>query len=149
MAVSDTERRERFDAWVAEMDNKLERFFSSLPDETRAKLDFSPASLDALEGWLLGRYANPVEIRQPPEIPNLDGASRYVGQTLIKGIGGHWELSLRDPTNVFYGLPIVTGYSERPTPECPHRLVTTSLSRRTGDFIRSVVDAMIKRHGKK
>jgi hypothetical protein len=47
---------DRFEAWLAHMDDMLESFLASLPDAVRTKLDFSPASLDTLEAWLLQRY---------------------------------------------------------------------------------------------
>jgi hypothetical protein len=80
--------RLNFEAWVAKMNHALDRFFARLPEDVRARLDFSPASLDALEAWILNRYAKSVEMRTGDEIPNLDGIARYIGQTIIKALGG-------------------------------------------------------------
>ncbi len=148
MAGTDAERRERFEAWLAEMASSLDRFLASFSPELRARLDFSPASLNVLEAWLLSRYASNAELQKELEIPNLDGSARYIGQTMINALGGHWELSLDDPQKLFYGLPTVTGFSEKPIAKCPQTLATEAVKRRTGKFLSTVVANAISQQAK-
>ena len=126
----------------------LERFLTSLPAELRARLDFSPASLNVLEAWLLSRYASDAELKADPEVPNLDGSARYIGHTIINAIGGRWELSLDDPQKLSYGLPTVTGFSEKPIAKCPQTLATEAVKRRTGKFLSTVVANAISQQAK-
>jgi hypothetical protein len=55
-------RKEDFEYWLFEMDDALERFLQGIGEPVRSQLDFSPASLDALEAWVLERYANPDDL---------------------------------------------------------------------------------------
>ncbi|NEX92902.1 hypothetical protein G3573_08980 [Caulobacter sp. 17J65-9] len=120
------------------MDGALARFLDGLPGELRAKLDFTPESFEALEGWALSRYASLAEARAPSEAATLDGASRYVGQVFRKSLGGRWFIDHRDPKNAFYGLPQLEGLKGQVAQICPLTLVTASLDRRTGTFISTV-----------
>ncbi|MEP7286474.1 MAG: hypothetical protein ABI947_11965 [Chloroflexota bacterium] len=143
--------KEKYDSWYVVMDDALEEFYDLLPPDLCEKLDYSFASLDVLEDWILLQFSSIDDIqkillriregREPgKEAQILDGASRYVGETFIRLIGGYWDVPTDDPRNVYYGIPIVTGYKERPTPECPITLVTASTDRRTGKYIRTVFE---------
>jgi hypothetical protein len=143
-----TDKQDQFQEWLAEMDDALERFFASLPQELAAKLDYTPESLDALEAWILQNFAGTDALLDPKRSQQLDGMARYVGETLRKNVGGKWEMRLDDPKYVYYGLPQLSGFAQRSTPESPHSLVTASADRRTGDYISSVVRVMMKRYRK-
>jgi hypothetical protein len=132
-------RREDFEYWLADMDDALERLFKMVPPELRARLDFSPASLDALEAWILERYASTNAMLGQSESLIVDGLARYIGETFRKAIGGRWEIRLDDPKYVFYGKPQLTGFSDRPTPVGPLSLATASADRRTGRFLSGVL----------
>ena len=65
----------------------------------------------------------------------LDGSARYVGQTYIRHLGGHWYINRKH--NTYDGLPPVGGFGDFVAPVCPVTLATTSVDRRVGDFISS------------
>jgi hypothetical protein len=117
--------------WVANMENALNYFRM----QTGLSLDMSPASLDALEGWLLKRYPSSDDILRPGEEDYLDAAARYVGETFRRHLGGRWEIRLDDPQNVHYGLPRLNGLRDNGPPFSPQLEVTTSLARRTGSYL--------------
>lgn len=127
-----------FESWLALMEEKLELLRSLVPDGVRARLDFSPESLEALERWLLKNYPNPAALRAPEQLDVYDGAVRYVGQTYLKTLGGDWDILLDDPDYVFHGLPIICGFSA--VRDCPHSLVTAALDRRRGTFLRTILE---------
>lgn len=52
------QRSEEFEYWLFDMDDAVERFCMKLPSEVRERLDFTPESLDVIEGWVLQRYAS-------------------------------------------------------------------------------------------
>lgn len=56
---------EQFNDWLADMADALDRFHELIPEAVQAKLDYSPASLDILEQWLLSRYSTIDEILAP------------------------------------------------------------------------------------
>lgn len=133
---------EQFQYWLADMDDALERFLKSLPPETRSKLDYSIESLDAVEDWILEKYGSTAEMLDPKESRTVDGLARYIGETIRRNVGGHWEIRLDDPKYAYYGIPQITGYSPHPTPEAPATLATAAADRRTGNFISGVVRTM-------
>jgi len=138
-------QKESFNYWLAEMDDALERFLGMFPPDIRPQLDYSGGSLDVVERWLLERYANPDALLSVSARDVLDGASRYVGETFRKQIGGRWEIRLDDPQYAFFGLPQLTGFSDQPTPICAHSLVTAAADRRTGSYLRTVLQNVAKR----
>lgn len=138
--------REQFEIWLADMDDALDRFFATLPPDLRSKLDYSPASLDALEAWILERYRDTKSILDRRESTVVDGLARYIGETFRKTIGGHWDIELDNPKDVYYGLPQLTGFGPRPTPECPSSLATAATSRRTGNYLSTILENMRKRY---
>ena len=138
-------RRENFEEWLFEMDDALEGFLDGIGEPTRSQLDFSPASLDRLEGWVLERYSSPEDLMKPEAKPVLDGVARYIGETYRKQIGGRWQIRLDDPKYAFFGLPELTGFSERPTPICPHSLATAMTDRRSGTYLRTILENTRKR----
>jgi len=142
--VSDDKRREDFQYWLADMDDAIDRFLGGLPAEFRARLDLSPASLDALEAWILERYPNTQEMLAPSESRHVDGLARYIGETFRTAIGGRWEIRLDDTKYVFYGKPQLTDFSAKPTPVCPLSLATASADRRTGTFLSDVLDSYLR-----
>lgn len=130
--------QEDFEGWVDFMNETIDQFLYELPDEVGDTLDFSTESLSTLEEWLMSKYSSPAEILQPSENWWIDRASRYVGETLRRSAGGEWDIELSEPSAAFYGLPVIR--KEGAWIECPASLVTASLDRREGDYIRAVVE---------
>ena len=137
------DERERFQYWLADMDDALERFLSRLPADLRSKLDFSPASLDALESWILERYGAPHDhdLLEPAESAVLDGLGRYIGETFRRALGGGWEIRLDDPKYAFHGLPQLAGFHPNSSPVSPMSLATAATDRRTGRYLSTVLAA--------
>jgi len=138
-------RKEDFEHWLFEMDDALERFLEGIEEPARSQLDLSLTSLDVLEAWVLARYRNPDELMKPEERQVLDGVARYVGETYRKQLGGRWQIRLDDPKYAFFGLPELTGFSERPSPICPHSLATAMTDRRSGTYLSTILENTKKR----
>jgi len=125
---------ETFQYWLASMDEALNEFLSSLPPSISEKLDYSQESLDVLESWWLSEFQSISDLRNADPDFLVDGVSRYIGETIRVNIGGIWEISLEDPVNAYYGLPVVTKYKTKSTPICPLTLATACLDRRDGNY---------------
>jgi hypothetical protein len=141
--------RDDFDHWVSDMDDSLSRFLSGPVATIRERLDFTPQSLDTLEHWLLERYRSTKDMLASDQAPTIDGTARYIGETFRKAIGGHWDIELENPKDAYFGLPILTSFEPKPTPICPATLATTTADRRTGTFLRTILERTAKRIGKK
>lgn len=136
------QEQEDFRCWLGQMSAVLDRFRARFPEQDRAHLDLSPASLDFLENWLLKRYPTAQAFRSPDEKQVWDEVGRYIGETYLKELGGYWEIRLDNPKYAYYGVPQITGFSKRPTPECPHFLSVTAVDRRTGNFLKTLLAKM-------
>lgn len=133
-------KKEGFEYWLADMDDALERFLETMPENTRDELDLTRASLDILEAWVLKRYGDTRSLLGESEKEVLDGLARYVGETFRKELGGRWEIRVDDPKYVHFGLPQLSGFAARSTPISPHSLVTASADRRSGHYLRQVLE---------
>ena len=126
--------RAEFETWLA---NDLE-----VRDELATLVGTDPGitveSLDELEEFLLRRYDSPGQALTLNERSVLDAAARQLGLVIILGIDDTaWDIDLTDPDDAYYRLPIVV-IDDGPV-ECPLSLVTAALDRRTGDYLRKVV----------
>jgi hypothetical protein len=129
---------DQFQFWLMDMEDAIERFRQSVPDSVSIHLDFSPSSLDILEKFILDKYRDVDEIKKQSEAQVADGGARYVGQVFRRNFGGTWTIDYLDRNNAFYGLPQIVGMVGQVTQSCPLTLVTASVDRRTGTFIKTV-----------
>ena len=95
-------------------------------------------SLDAVEAFLLRRYAGPDDVLRLDQRGVLDAAARHVGLVMVLGIdGAAWEIDLTDPSDAYYRLPVV-GLADGSV-ECPLSLVTAALDRRNRNYLHTIV----------
>lgn len=131
--------REDFEYWLAYMPFALDEFLSSLPEEIRDKLDYSPQSLDTLESWILETYPSTQALMAEEHKHTLDGMARYIGRTFLQKLGGKWTINLDDPNDAYFGLPILVDHKCELSEICPMALATTSAHRRTGSCLRGIL----------
>jgi hypothetical protein len=139
LEMKDVDQLSQFQAWLGYMDSALASFKLELPVELRSKLDYSVASLDALEEWLLQRYTSISDIKAKSESLFLDGSARYVGEVFRGVTRSEWSIQLDDPKRVYFGLPVLLGGKLGPAADCPITLVTASLNRRSGTYLSGIV----------
>ncbi len=135
-----TNEDDQFQIWLMDMEEAIERFRQGIAADIAIRLDFSPESLSAVEEFALGKYSGIEVAKSQSEAQTLDGMARYVGQVFRKHFGGKWTIDFSDKKNAFYGLPQLTGMAGQRIQFCPLTLVTASLDRRTGKFIRMIFD---------
>lgn len=127
--------REEFQTWLA---NDIE-----VRDELAAmigvELGIDVMSLDTLEAFLLGRYRELDDALRLDQRGVLDAAARHIGLVMLLNVdGAEWDIELDDEDNAYYRLPIVR--IDDGAEECPLALATAALDRRTGDYLRTVVE---------
>lgn len=135
-----TKEDDQFQVWLMDMSDAIDRFVQSVPEDVRPRLDYSPESLDLVEAHALAAYPSVAAARPLSEARALDGMARYVGQTFRKHCGGKWMIDFSDSKNAFHGLPQLAGMAGQKAQLCPLTLVTASLDRRTGKFLRTVFE---------
>lgn len=131
-------RAEKFQYWLAEMDEAIERFVCSAPPDVRQQLDGSDESLGAVERWLLVRYSGPQATRATTESEFLDGAARYVGEVLRNRTNSVWQIELQETKDAFYGIPTLNKGSLK-APLCPLTTVKACTDRRSGSYLATIL----------
>ncbi|MGF7086598.1 hypothetical protein JOD24_000427 [Kroppenstedtia sanguinis] len=129
----------KFQVWLMEMGDILERFIDHIPPETR--LDYTPESLLRLEEWMLEHYPSVDDLLKESNKETLDALVRYTGQVYRKNLKGKWTIHLDDPNYAFFGLPMISFHIPRIDPVAPHSEVVASVDRRRGDYIYTVFKA--------
>ncbi|WP_122888065.1 hypothetical protein [Burkholderia pseudomallei] len=139
---------DHFQVWLMDMSDAIERFRDSIAVGVAIRLDFSPESLSVIEEFALVSYPTIDDIKKQVEARVVDGMARYVGEVFRKHFGGKWIIDFADRRNAFYGLPQLAGMAGQRTQTCPLTLVTASVDRRTGKFIRAVFDNCLRNAAK-
>ena len=136
-----TEKYDQFQTWLAHMDDFLEDLQShSLVTEAGITLDYSIASLDAVEALILKRFPSFEDVKNPDASQDINLFSIYVGETIRKTGGGKWAIDYEDTDNAYFGRPVLKGVGSRgQRTTCPMMLVTASTDRRKGDYLSKVV----------
>ncbi len=135
-----------FQYWLMDMDDAIDRLKAMFSKETRKQLDFSSVSLDVLESWILDRYPDTKAMIESDQSQVVNGAACYIGETFRKTLGGRWDINLDDPQYAFFGVPILKiGSGDKVSTDCPLSLATASANRRTGTYLRTVLENMLER----
>jgi hypothetical protein len=113
--VSDQPTPRNFDLsddWRAEVKAGIDRFIAAFPPAMQAKLDYSPASLDIVENWLLQRHPDIWSVRDETDFDLIDGAVFYVGECYKKNVGGFWSLSQSEPDDQDTDIQVIGGFHQ-------------------------------------
>ena len=138
MDISGIASREDFEYWLATLDTFLAEFVEEFPASVRRKLDYSSASLDMVESWILKTYESTDAMLEGTEGRRVNRAACYIGETFRKAAKGKWTVNLEDRDRAYFGLPIIVAPGK--DSECPLTLATTAADRRTGTFLRTMLE---------
>ncbi|MGN6111290.1 MAG: hypothetical protein ACTHU0_39695 [Kofleriaceae bacterium] len=127
---------EEFQIWLASDVEARDELAATM----KAKLGVGIESLDAVEKFLVGRYKTIAQALKSDQRDVLDGVARHIGLVFLLNVdGAEWGIDLEDDDNVYYQLPIIR-IADGPE-ECPLSMATTCIDRRTGSFLRDVVQS--------
>lgn len=126
-----------FQKWLFLIEVKMAYFTGEFAQRYQLTLDYSLASLDELESWILTNYATLDQLLADREI--LDYLTLYIGETFRKHIGGKWSIDLEDKKNPFYAIPILTDPSYRGGIRAPMTYATACIHRKKGNSISTIL----------
>lgn len=138
-------RKENFEGWLFSMSDVLEEFVENFSLKTGHTLDYSVLSLIAFEEYILDNFSEIEELKKEDNKYKYDAFARYLGETIRKNIGGKWKLDIDNEKSAYFKLPILVEDVEKPTPICPHRLVTACIVRKKGTFLFKILDNLAKK----
>ncbi len=131
-------KEENYTWWLNIMPDEMPRL-SILPKEVRARLDYSPASLDVLETYIRTNYTMD-EMKDRKNKFARDLFARYVGETLRKNVPElYWSFGIEDVESPFYGIPVLLtlGLEDSVPPMTPTFWVMTLIEQSEGSFLRN------------
>jgi len=131
------EELEKFECFLFEMDDVLEAFLAEASAEG-IDFDYSLDSLDALEKYV---------VSQPDEGKSSrfqSRAARYLGEVFRKSVGGRWELCLKDPNYVYFKVPVLTGYSDKPIEFCPIEVLGSFTLKKEPGMLKRAVESHLE-----
>ena len=137
ITVSDLNcKEENYTWWLNIMTDEMPRL-SILPKKVRARLDYSPASLDVMEEYIRENYTVE-EIKDKKHRFARDLFARYVGETLRKNIPElYWSFETEDDQSPFYGVPVLLTLGEEgSTPPMTPTLWVITLLEQGNNFLR-------------
>lgn len=134
--------QETFDEWIKEIPEKLNNITGEFAKKNNLKLDYSMASLDALEKWILKHYDVATDLKDDEDV--LDMLALYVGETFMKHIGGEWYYEIGNEKSLFY-KQILMKYDEDGdvSYRSARALCTSCISRNKGNLISSTLKKSI------
>jgi hypothetical protein len=134
--------REEFQTWLAVDLEVRDELYALIGQELTPDID----SLDVLEEFLLGRFADPDVAVTLEHRGIIDAAQRHIGLVFVLNVDDAvWDIDLDNERSVYYRLPIIRfGDGAQ---DCPLTLATACLDRRTGEYIRDVVEGYQEKYG--
>ncbi|HXB94167.1 MAG TPA: hypothetical protein VNU70_03375 [Puia sp.] len=139
ITVSDLNGKEaHYTWWLNIMPDEMPRL-SILPKEIRDRLDYSPASLDVIEKYIVDNYTADEIIDRRNKFAR-DLFVRYIGETFRKNHPElFWSFESSDERNSHYGIPVLISLDEKCVPLSPTAWLTMLIQRGEGNFLRSQV----------
>lgn len=96
-----------FEAWVATLDERIFDWLQKMNDEQKLIFDYSIASLDEVERYLISKYKLD-DIRDERNKYAIDGAASYVYSVFMKQLPNYQCITeLKDKKNLLFNLPAI------------------------------------------
>lgn len=136
-----------YEKWRIRVKDEIEQFVSSLPEQVQGELDYSPASLNAVERWLIERFPTSEATYDEAGSRLLAGAIFYVGETYRKNVGGYWNVHLAEfePDYEYGESPVIEGFfsEDKEAAVCPGFIVMDAIRHRLGTELSQNLEGLI------
>lgn len=127
-----------FQEWIFWISDKIDQFTNEFAEKNSLILDYTLASLNDLEKWILKHYSDAHELIADHR--TLDYLTIYIGETFRQYIGGKWVIDLKNKRNAYYSMPTLTDPSYRGiTYIAPMTFATACISRNKGNYISGIL----------
>lgn len=133
-----TYTQEDFQEWIFYISDKMDQFTNEFAEKNHLILDYTLASLNDLEKWILNHYSNAHDLIA--DSSTLDYLTIYIGETFRQYIGGKWVIDLKNKKNAYYSMPTLTDPSYRgEVYVAPMTYATACISRNKGNYISGIL----------
>ena len=130
--------QEDFQEWIFFISDKMDEFTDTFAKDNHLILDYTLASLDDVERWILDNYSKIKDLLA--DKVTLDRLTIYIGETFRKYIGGKWFMDLKNKKNAYYSVPVLTDPSYRGEVYLtPMFFATASINKNKGNYISGIL----------
>ena len=130
--------QEDFQEWIFFISDKMDKFTDTFAKDNHLILDYTLASLNDIERWILDNYSEIKELLA--DKVTLDRLTIYIGETFRKYIGGKWFMDLKNKQNAYYSVPVLTDPSYSGAVYLtPMFFATARINRNKGNYISSIL----------
>ena len=95
---------ENFKEWISCIPDKMDKFTHEFAGNNHLILDYTLASLNDLERWIIAHYHDGNELTN--DSSTLDYITIYIGETFRRYLGGEWDIDIDNKEDAHH--PIIT-----------------------------------------
>ena len=96
--------KENCKEWISCIPDKMDKFTQEFAGNNHLLLDYTMASLNDLERWIIAHYHDGNELTN--DISTLDYITIYIGETFRRYLGGEWDIDIDNKEDAHH--PIIT-----------------------------------------
>lgn len=130
--------KENCKEWISCIPDKMNRFTHEFAGNNHLLLDYTMASLNDLERWILSHYQDANELLDDSSM--LDYLTIYIGETFRGYLGGEWSIDLRDNENAPYPILLLMDTANKgETQFSPMALATDCVGADKGNYLSGIL----------
>ena len=130
--------KENCKEWISYIPDKMDRFTHEFAGNNHLILDYTMASLNDLERWILAHYHDANELTNDSSA--LDYITIYIGETFRRYLGGEWDIDFDNEKEAYYPVLTPTEAScKRKAQIAPMAIATECISRNKENYISGIL----------
>ena len=134
--------KENCKEWISCIPDKMDKFTQEFAGNNHLLLDYTMASLNDLERWILSHYQDANELLDDSSM--LDYLTIYIGETFRGYLGGEWSIDLRDNENAPYPVLLLMDTANKgDTQFSPMALATDCVGADKGNYLSGILFGLI------
>ncbi|MCT4613898.1 MAG: hypothetical protein N4A49_03370 [Marinifilaceae bacterium] len=99
--------KEIFDEWTTFIEDRVNEWFTSAPQEITNALDYSPESLKIVEKYILANYSR-ASLTNPKNKKSIDALVSYYSETFRRNLPNSiWYIELEDEGSIDFNSPCI------------------------------------------
>ena len=124
--------------WISCIPNKMDKFTQEFAGNNHLILDYTMASLDDLESWILAHYHDANELTNDSR--TLDYITIYIGETFRRYLGGEWDIDIDNKEDAYHPVITLTDASYKGESQiAPMAIATECISRNKEIYISGIL----------
>ena len=124
--------------WISCIPDKMDKFTQEFAGNNHLILDYTMASLNDLESWMLAHYHDANELTNDSSA--LDYITIYIGETFRRYLGGEWDIDIDNKEDAHHPIITLTDASYKGESQiAPMAIATECISRNKENYISGIL----------